>query len=86
MSPVATPTDGFEAKVLTEAQFLAGEDARGTLVILEPETDLRHEHLAALLARSVRGFISGSFAGSSQSRRRWRRTISCSPSRHFLRR
>ena len=57
-SPVATPTDGFEAKVLTEAQFLAGEDARGTLVILEPETDLRPEHLAALVARSVCGFIS----------------------------
>ena len=57
-SPATTPTDGFGAKVLTEAQFLAGEDARGTVVILEPETDLRNEHLAALVARSACGFIS----------------------------
>ena len=45
-------------KVLNEAQFLAGEDARGVLVLLEPETELTNEHLDALLARDVAGFVS----------------------------
>ena len=54
-SPAATPSGGVEAKALTEAQFLAGEDARGTVVVLEPETDLRHDHLSALVARSACG-------------------------------
>ena len=45
-------------KVMSEAQFLAGEDARGVLVILEPETDLSTGHLDALVARGAAGFIS----------------------------
>ena len=45
-------------KVMNEAQFLAGEDARGVLVILEPETELTNEHLDALVARDVAGFVS----------------------------
>lgn len=45
-------------KVMNEAQFLAGEDARGVLVILEPETELTDEHLDALVARDVAGFVS----------------------------
>ena len=45
-------------KVMSEAQFLAGEDARGVLVMLEPETELTNEHLDALVARDVAGFVS----------------------------
>lgn len=45
-------------KVMSEAQFLAGEDARGVLVMLEPETELTAEHLDALAARDVAGFVS----------------------------
>ena len=45
-------------KVMSEAQFLAGEDARGVLVMLEPETELTNEHLDALTARDVAGFVS----------------------------
>ncbi len=43
---------------MSEAQFLAGEDARGVLVMLEPETELSAEHLDALLARGAAGFVS----------------------------
>ncbi|MDO5317580.1 MAG: AAC(3) family N-acetyltransferase [bacterium] len=45
-------------KVMSEAQFLAGEDARGVLVVLEPETELTNGHLDALVARDVVGFVS----------------------------
>ena len=43
---------------MSEAQFLAGEDARSVLVMLEPETELSAEHLDALLARGAAGFVS----------------------------
>ena len=55
---VATPPDGIRAKILTEAQFLAGEDARGTLVVLEPETFPRGEVLTAILDRGGLGFVT----------------------------
>ena len=45
-------------KAMSEAQFLAGEDARGVIVVLEPETELTDEHLDALAARGVAGFVS----------------------------
>lgn len=45
-------------KVMSEAQFLAGEDARGVLVMLEPETELSDVHLDALTARDAAGFVS----------------------------
>ena len=45
-------------KVMSEAQFLAGEDARGVLVMMEPETALSAEHLDALVARGAAGFVS----------------------------
>lgn len=54
----ATPAGGVRAKVLTEAQFLAGEDARGTLVVLEPETFPRGEVLSAILDRGGIGFVT----------------------------
>ncbi len=52
------PESGNEAKALSEAQFLAGEDARGTWVILEPETAVGPAQLGALMARGALGFIS----------------------------
>lgn len=45
-------------RVISEAQFLAGEDARGALVVLEPETELSNEHLDALQDCGAAGFIS----------------------------
>ena len=45
-------------KVISEAQFLAGEDARGVLVVLEPETSLSNAHLDAILECGAAGFIS----------------------------
>ena len=45
-------------KVMSEAQFLSGEDARSVLVMLEPETALSAEHLDALVARGAAGFVS----------------------------
>ena len=45
-------------KALSEAQFLAGEDARGTIVVLEPETMPDAVRQAALVARGALGFIS----------------------------
>jgi len=45
-------------KLMSEARFLAGEDARGVLVILEPETDLSNVHLDALRDCGAAGFVS----------------------------
>ncbi len=45
-------------KLLSEARFLAGEDARGALVILEPGTDLSDLHLDALRECGAAGFVS----------------------------
>ena len=54
-----TAPDGVcEARAMSEAQFLAGEDARGVFVVLEPETPLGSAQLDALAARDVLGFIS----------------------------
>lgn len=47
-----------DVKVLSEAQFLAGEDARGVFVILEPETKVGKVQLDAFEARGAVGFIS----------------------------
>lgn len=45
-------------RVMSEAHFLAGEDARGVLVVFEPETDLSYEHLLALEECGAAGFVS----------------------------
>ena len=47
-----------QLKVLSEAQVLAGEDARGALVMLEPETELTDEHLSAIEDCGAAGFVS----------------------------
>ena len=54
----AAPEVVCKARAMTEAQFLAGEDARGVFVVLEPETPLGAAQLDALAARGVLGFIS----------------------------
>ena len=54
----AAPSGGCAAKALSEAQFLAGEDARGAIVILEPETVPGVAQLDALAARGASGFVS----------------------------
>ena len=50
--------DSVVMKLITEARFLAGEDARGCLVVLEPETELTDVHLAALRDCGAAGFVS----------------------------
>jgi len=55
---VSTPPGGVRAKVLSEAQFLAGEDATGTMVMLEPETHPSRERLTAIIDCGALGFIS----------------------------
>ena len=50
--------DPNDVKVMSESQFLAGEDARGVWVILEPETQPGPVQLDALEAREALGFIS----------------------------
>jgi len=54
----ALPMGACEAKALSEAQFLAGEDARGAIVILEPETPVGSAQMDALAARGALGFVS----------------------------
>jgi len=54
----AAPDRACEARAMTEAQFLAGEDARGVFVVLEPETPIGETQLGALVARGALGFIS----------------------------
>ena len=50
--------NGVVARVLSEAQFLAGEDARGAMVVLEPETAPGAAQIYALMDRAALGFIS----------------------------
>lgn len=54
----ATPPGGVRARILTEAQFLAGDDCRGALVMLEPETWPRRNMLTPILDRGALGFIT----------------------------
>ena len=44
-------------KVMSEAQFLAGEDARGVLVMMEPETALSACRTPRRARRARRGWI-----------------------------
>ena len=53
-----SPKGGCEVRALSEAQFLAGEDARGAVVVLEPETPLGAAQVDALAARDALGFVS----------------------------
>ncbi len=55
---VATPKGGVVAKVVTEAQMLAGEDCTGAMVLLEPETRATAGSIRMVLDLGAIGFIS----------------------------
>ncbi len=55
---VATPEGGLVVKILTEQQFLAGEDPRGALVMLEPFSLPRGNVLLPILDQGGLGFIT----------------------------
>ena len=55
---VSTPEGGIVAKVVTEAQMLAGEDCTGAMVLLEPETRATAGPIRMALDLGAIGFIS----------------------------
>lgn len=55
---VATPEGGIVARVVTEAQMLAGEDCTGAMVLLEPETRATAGPIRMALDLGAIGFIS----------------------------
>lgn len=55
---VSTPPGGMTVRILTEAQFLAGDDVRGALVMLDSETWPRRNMLTPILDRGGLGFIT----------------------------
>ena len=59
----STKPGGEVVKIITEQQFLAGEDPRGALVMLEPETAPRWKVLNPILDQGGRGVISDYLVG-----------------------
>lgn len=55
---VSTPPGGLVVKIITEAQFLAGEDPKGALVMLDPFTLPRAEALVPILDCGGLGVIT----------------------------
>ena len=64
---VATAPGGQIVRIMTEAQFLAGEDPRGCLVMLEPLTWPRAKILTPILDQGALGFISDFLTGRYQT-------------------
>lgn len=64
---VATPPGGMVARIITEQQFLAGEDPRGALVMLEPLTWPRGNVLVPILDQGGLGIISDFLKGRYQT-------------------
>ncbi len=60
---VATAPGGQIARIITEGQFLAGEDSRGCLVMLQPLTPPRAAVLKPVLDRGGLGIISDYLQG-----------------------
>lgn len=60
---VSVPPGGVTAPLLTEAQFLAGADARGAILVLEPETWPRAKILTPLIDRGGLGYVSSQLVG-----------------------
>ena len=64
---VATPPGGLVTKVITEQQFLAGEDPRGAMVMLQPETWPRRNVIKPILDQGGLGIISDFVMGRYKS-------------------
>ena len=60
---VGTRPGGETVRIITEQQFLAGEDPRGVLVMLEPNTAPRGTVLKPILDQGGRGIISDYVVG-----------------------
>ena len=60
---VGTAPGGETVRIITEQQFLAGEDPRGALVMLETTTAPRGNVLAPILDQGGRGIISDYLVG-----------------------
>ena len=60
---VSTNPGGEIVRIITEQQYLAGEDPRGALVMLEPGTSPRAAVLAPILDQGGRGIISDFLQG-----------------------
>ena len=60
---VATKPGGEIVRIITEQQYLAGEDPRGALVMLEPGTAPRARVLTPILDQGGRGIISDFLQG-----------------------
>ena len=64
---VATPPGGIVTRVITEQQFLAGEDPRGAMVMLEPLTWPRRGVIKPILDQGGLGIISDFVKGRYES-------------------
>jgi len=64
---VATPPGGIDARVMTEAAFRRGEDAKGAFVILEPLTWPRYNVLGKMIDAGVAGFVTDFLTGRFSS-------------------
>lgn len=64
---VATPPEGLVTRIITEQQFLAGEDPRGALIMLEPMTWPRANVLVPILDQGGLGIISDFVMGRYKS-------------------
>ena len=60
---VSTPPEGMEVRIITEQQFLAGENAKGALVMLEPFTHHGGMTLRPILDRGGLGYITDRIGG-----------------------
>ena len=64
---VATPPGGIVTRVISEPQLLAGEDARGAMVMLEPMTRATAPAIRTLLDLGALGFITDYVVGRYDS-------------------
>ena len=63
----ATPPGGVVTRIITEQQFLAGEDPRGALLMLEPFTWPRKHVITPLLDEGGLGFVTDFVTGRYKS-------------------
>ncbi|MBO4344793.1 MAG: DUF4910 domain-containing protein [Victivallales bacterium] len=63
----ATPPGGIVTRIITEQQFLAGEDPRGALLMLEPFTWPRKNVITPMLDEGALGFVTDFVTGRYKS-------------------